>query len=58
VHIATQNGTAALPVHCVRRGATSNENHQLVIGDRDDIRIRTILTIVAQRSAVIREEKF
>jgi hypothetical protein len=56
VHIATQNETA--PVHCSHRGATSNLDHQLVIGDRDDIRLGTILTIVAQGTAAIREEKF
>jgi hypothetical protein len=58
VHIATRNETAALPVHCSHRGATSNLDHQLVIGDRDDIRLGTILTIVAQGTAAIREEKF
>ena len=57
VHIATQNGTAILPVHC-GSSARSRANHQLVIGDQDDIRARTILTLVAQRSAAIREEKF
>jgi hypothetical protein len=58
VHIATQNETTALPVHCSRRSATSNEDHQLVISDRDDNRVRAILTIVAQQAAAIREEKF
>jgi len=58
VHIATQNETAALPVQCGRRNATSNEDHQLVIDDRDDNRIWQILIIVAQQTAAIREEKF
>lgn len=58
VHIATQNEAATLPVHCSRRSATSSEDHQLVICDRDDIRFPTILTIVAQRAAAIREKTF
>jgi hypothetical protein len=58
VHIATQNETAALSVHCGRRSAISSEDHQLVISDRDDNRVRAILTIVAQQTAAIREEKF
>jgi hypothetical protein len=58
VHIATQNETAALPVHCSRRSATSSDDHQLVIIDRDDNSVRAILTIVAQQTAAIREEKF
>jgi hypothetical protein len=58
VHIAPQNETATLPVHCGRRSAASNEDHQLVIGDRDDHRVFPILSIVAQQAAAIREEKF
>jgi hypothetical protein len=38
--------------------AVAAQHHQLVINDRDDYRVRTILTIVAQRTAAIREEKF
>jgi hypothetical protein len=45
-------------VHCGCRSATSSEDHQLVIDDRDDHRARAILTIVAQQTAAIREEKF
>jgi hypothetical protein len=36
----------------------SRADHQLVIGDQDDIRAQTILTLVAQRSAAIREDMF
>jgi hypothetical protein len=45
-------------MHRGRRSATSSEDHQLVISDRDDNSIRAILTIVAQQTAAIREEKF
>jgi hypothetical protein len=58
VHIATRNETAALSVQCRRRSATSNADHQLVISGQDDYRVRAILTIVAQQTAAIREEKF
>jgi hypothetical protein len=46
------------PCTARRRSATSNEDHQLVISDRDDNRVRAILTIMAQQAAAIREEKF
>jgi hypothetical protein len=58
VHIATQNGTATLPVQCDNRDASSNPDHQLVIAVRDDMHAQTILTSVAQRSAAICEEMF
>jgi hypothetical protein len=58
VHIATQNGTAMLPVHRGSRSAISSADHQLVIARRDDIRAQTILTLMAQRSAAICEEAF
>jgi hypothetical protein len=51
-------GQQSFPCAAVAFTPPSRANHQLVIAGRDDIRARTILTLVAQRSAAIREEKF
>jgi hypothetical protein len=58
VHIATQNGTAALPVQRCSLRTNASPHHQYVIEPRDDVRDRAILTLVAQWRAAICEEKF
>jgi hypothetical protein len=58
MHIATQNGTAALPVQRGSSRSNIKPHHQYVIEARDDIRRPAILTVVAQRRAAICEEKF
>src|SRR3954452_13137487 len=58
VHIATQNGTAALPVQC--GGSPTNMKPTSSICDRapDGPRDRAVLTLVAQWRAAICEEEF
>jgi hypothetical protein len=51
-------GQKCFPCTSRHRSAASIERHQFVIGDRDDVRVGAILTIVAQQTAAIREEKF
>jgi hypothetical protein len=51
-------GQRFFPCSAVVRGAASSADHQLVIGDRDDIRLQTILTVVAQPCAAFVTRRF